>query len=295
MIELDKTPAPENGQENTPQTQEKPQNPQEENKEFSTEELLKELGIKPEDMPDIEELLKEPKQEPQQNQRKYADVFNTVDDLEKSYKELLSTHTKVEQRFKPFEPLINLMEQDTDFGNFVIKAAERKIKGEPLVETPKAPTRKEDELDFLEEKNDIGKVPEDIVREAVAKAVEQSKAETIKTIQAVATVSSFKAAHPDITDQELAKVLVIANKAGIDMESAYRAALPEKYELELKQKLIKEKPNAPSVSNSAERNVSNNSTSLLKAIFEDPSIIDKLPKAQREAVLNELAILALTT
>ena len=292
MIELDKTPAPENGQENTPQTQEKPQ---EENKEFSTEELLKELGIKPEDMPDIEELLKEPKQEPQQNQRKYADVFNTVDDLEKSYKELLSTHTKVEQRFKPFEPLINLMEQDTDFGNFVIKAAERKIKGEPLVETPKAPTRKEDELDFLEEKNDIGKVPEDIVREAVAKAVEQSKAETIKTIQAVATVSSFKAAHPDITDQELAKVLVIANKAGIDMESAYRAALPEKYELELKQKLIKEKPNAPSVSNSAERNVSNNSTSLLKAIFEDPSIIDKLPKAQREAVLNELAILALTT
>lgn len=50
-----------------------------------------------------------------QTERKYAGIFNTVEDLEKSYKELQAEYTRVNQNYKKFErykDLIELLDKD---------------------------------------------------------------------------------------------------------------------------------------------------------------------------------------
>lgn len=51
----------------------------------------------------------------EQTERKYAGIFNTIEDLEKSYKELQAEYTRVNQNYKKFErykDLIELLDKD---------------------------------------------------------------------------------------------------------------------------------------------------------------------------------------
>jgi hypothetical protein len=190
-----------------------------------------------EEAPTIEEVLGiAPKQEERQEEtpkveekRKYADRFDTVEDLEKSYKELQREYSRVTQwrkKFENFENLINLLEKDPVLLKKVTKIVADHYTGEnkedesymfSFEEEPKKPS-----INPIEFENTINQLVERKIQEV---------------FYVLNSINEF-ARKNNLDQEDLAEVIKISKEQNLTLDEAFSIFKDRKEKL--KAKLLKE-------------------------------------------------------
>jgi len=189
-----------------------------------------------EEPPTIEEVLgidgKPTEKEVEQKvegKRKYADRFDTVEDLEKSYKELQREYSRVTQwrkKFENFENLINLLEKDPVLLKKVTKIVADHYTGE----------NKEDEsymFSYEEEPQKPSINPlelENIVNQAVERKIQE-------VFYVLNSINEF-ARRNQLDQEDLAEVIKISKEQNLTLDEAFSIFKDRKEKL--KAKLLKE-------------------------------------------------------
>lgn len=162
-----------------------------------------------------EEIKQEIKQE-----RKYAGIFNSVEDLEKSYKELQAEYTRVNQKYKNFEKyssIVDLLEKDPQFQKEVAGIIYRRYYQSKPKSGEEYDFWEEEEITQNEEKRnfDFSQVVS-YIEERVQELVNKKVQEFFGVVQAL---QNFAKKH-NLDQDTLQEIINLAKNENISLDEA---------------------------------------------------------------------------
>lgn len=209
------------------------------------DELTSKLGLTPEELEDLaREIIEgEPEREkekeviqleeeeaPKTQKRKFADIFDNVEELEKAYKNLQSKYTQERQKFKPFEQFIDLLQGNPEFAKFILQKTQEFFTGGGKEERKEAEF--EEEL-WGEEKKSVGIQSKEELLNMIRNEISQA-------LTAQRLIDDFRRAHPDVSDEELVQIINHAKNFGGDLETSYIILYKDKFKENLKRQVLEE-------------------------------------------------------
>jgi len=168
-----------------------------------------------------------------QGEKKYAGIFNSVEELEKAYKELQAEYTRQRQRTKKFESFIDLLEQNPDYANYIVEKTQefffKKEKPQREIET------NEFEDLFNEEAESVKKFA--FNKEDILNLVRQ---EVNQALAAQRLIDDFRRKYPEVTDEELLKIINHARQFGGDLETSYMVLFKDRFKERILRQALEE-------------------------------------------------------
>jgi ParB-like chromosome segregation protein Spo0J len=266
--------------------------------------LMEQYGLTEEDLnsflqeelstEDAEEEKFVPTQEtkPETQEKKFAGIFNSVDELEKAYKELQAEYTRQRQRTKKFESFIDLLEQNPQYADYIVEKTKEFFFKEGKTSKKEYETDEYEDLFNEEETENVKKFA--LNREDILNLVRQ---EVNQALAAQRLIDDFRRKYPEVTDEELLKIINHARQFGGDLETSYMVLYKDRFKERLLRQALEEmkkgiSPQRPGarVETTPKRELTEDDYfQLAREIIAGKRRLDELDPDERAKLLNIIA------
>jgi len=245
--------------------------------------------------PELEEI-ENAQLETKKTQRKYAGIFNTVEDLERAYKEIQAQYTKERQKVKPYESFIELLEQNPEYAKFIIEKTQEFFFKKEKPKSEDIEEEFEEEFDFEERKKNKFAFDKNEILNLIRQEVNQA-------LTASRMVDEFRRKYPEVTDTELVQIINHARQYGGDLETSYMVLFKDRFIENLKRQALEElkghlaskrgaKPMTITATPTPEtgKELSDDQIwDLAVKVSQNPQLLDKIEPNLRAKLLNVIA------
>jgi ParB-like chromosome segregation protein Spo0J len=267
--------------------------------------LMEQYGLSEEDLnsflqeelsTEAEDIVPETPQitEQKTEEKKYAGIFNTVEELEKSYKELQAEYTRQRQRIKKFESFIDLLEGNPEYADYIVeKTREFFFKDNNKSSKKEYETEEFENLFGEEETEGVKKFA--LNKEDILNLVRQ---EVNQALAAQRLIDDFRRKYPEVTDEELLKIINHARQFGGDLETSYMVLYKDRFKErllrqaleEMKKGISPQRPGARVEATPTKRELTEDDYfQLAREIVAGKRRLDELDPNERAKLLNIIA------